>query len=448
MSSDIAKLYQDLMQNQKDVEESQGIFHKGLGHMYEGNAGDVTEQNIRNLETRPPNMSAYAAARNSPKIIAEAFELIKTEKILTLHDLEDYFYGGSFTKVLSTSSTDMINNLYGRRAWDQVNREHSLFSLLRKAVWTKSGWRLITPETANTAQYQTENGSIPNGEDPTFKKLMVTPSSIAVRNTRTDIADVIARIEDGVGIEEITQWLDARHKQIINLELLYPNEYAPLTYGIWSIDRLIASNAELAYGNIANSAVIAANYLDVYGLDRDAAPSYADAQVTGLAWGSGDRVLAVSHLDEILRLIRTNAGRANAVDQVFVTHPETADRIDELCRDNQRYNDILGTMFIRGGVNGLEAVQREGIEGGFQVATWKGVPIFEDICVPQDTVGRIYLINLQNMFVSMLMPTQFYGYGGPELTQTFNKEAMYRSVFNIVCTNFRSQGKIRDLKIS
>jgi len=43
------------------------------------------------------------------------------------------------------------------------------------------------------------------------------------------------------------------------------------------------------------------------------------------------------------------------------------------------------------------------------------------------------------------MPTKFYKWSGPEATSAFDINMLYRTVGQVVCTNFRKQGKIRDL---
>ena len=435
----------------RDPKPEEKIFNKGIGKggsktIYDVPAEEITRQDILNLNNFQGGSQMYARTNDIKKTML----LIKSSKIITLEDLENYHYGGLLMgKTVTTGTANAVQTMYGRRAWDQVNREHTLFSLLPKVAWSKSGWRVITDETANDPDYTLEDGSIPEGEDPNFDKMDVDPASIAKRTTRSDIFDMKTALEDGVSTLEIAKWLDKRHLQIINAELLKANEYIHNPKGLWSIDRLLASNAEIGYGNIANSAVITANYLDVYGKDRDAASSYLDAQVSGQAFASGDRPLSLALLNSVLRLIRTNSGRYSPSNMVMVTHPDTAVEIDEICSKNQRYEQLMGETFIRGGRGGMEnlgAERRAGVEGAFQVSTWKGIPIFEDPNVVQDTIGRIYFINLDYLFMSVLIPTKFYQWGGPELTASFNEEMMYRTVMNTVCTKFRAQGKLRDLK--
>ena len=427
------------------------MFQKGIGKggsktIYDVPAKEVDRQDILNLN----NFQGGSKMFQKTNDITKTMLLIKQEKIITLEDLENYHYGGLLMgKTVTTGTDNAVQSLYGRRAWDQVNREHTLFSLLRKVAWSKSGWRVITDEDNNNPDYTLEDGSIPEGEDPNFNKMAVDPASIAKRTTRSDIFDMKSTLEDGVSPLEIAKWLDDRHLQIINSELLKANEYVQNANGLWSIDRLIASNAEYGYGNVANGAVITANYLDVYGKDRDAAASYLDAQISGQSYVSGDRPLSLSLLNSVLRLIRTNSGRYSPSNMLILTHPDTAVDIDEICSKNQRYDQLVGETFIRGGRGGMEnlgAERRAGVEGAFQVSTWKGIPIFEDPNVVQDTTGRVYFINLDYLFMSVLIPTKYYQWGGPELTSSFNEEMMYRSVMNTVCTKFRAQGKLRDLE--
>jgi len=429
------------------------IFKKSIGKggmqtIYDVPANEITRDDLSNLNNMQANINNFARTAGDPRSLDKVMELIKKEKIITLQELENYIYGGSLIKTLTSTDTDVLNNIYGKRAWDQVNREHTLFSLLRKGVWSRSGWRVITPETTNDPQYTVEDGSIPASEEPTVKKLKVDPSSIARRLTQSDILNMLARIEDGIDEMDLLVWLDQRHKQIINSQLLAVNENAHNSIGLWSIDRLLASYAEYNYGDIANSAPITGGYLTVYGQARSSA-SWLDAQVSGQAYTLADRALSISLMNNVLQQIRTNGGRYSPSDKVILTHPETANHLDELCANNQRYNDVLGSTFIRGGRGGMEnlgAIPRDGIEGGFQVATWKGIPIFTDPGVVQDSIGRIYIIDLRYLFMSVLVPTRYYAWGGPETTAAFNMERMYRTVMNTVCRHFRSSGKIRDLQ--
>jgi len=453
MTESLEQIDYDLLQQlQKQSQDS--IFHQGIGKgggktIYSRNvsADEITTKDIENLNFQNANIQNYNRIRNDQVELIKVFQLISKSKINTLKQLENYLYGGSLTKTMTTTSTDMLNNLYGKNAWDQVNREHTLFALLRKKIWRRSGWRLITPEAADEEQYTREDGTIGAAEQPTFKKLKVDPSSIMRRTTETDILNILSSIEDGVDESTKIEWLDQRHKQIINYALLRANENEHNNIGIWSIDRIIASYAEYAYGNIANSAAITADYLTVYGLTRPSA-TYADAVVSGQAYGSGDRALNLTQLRTMIRQVRTLHGRINTSDYVILTHPETAQHIDELAANSQRYNDSVASTYIRGGRGGMQvlgAEPREGVEGSLKVATWEGIPIFDDPGVVQDTIGRIYLINLDLLFFGVLLPTRFYRWQGPESTSSFNIERLYRTVGNTVCRKFRSCGKIRDL---
>lgn len=414
---------------------------------------EIDQSDIEFLKNRGvPSRQVFNQTRGDLKKIGE---LLKKGIITTIDDLESWCYGGSLyrqitQKTVNSSTSGYINIMYGKRAWDQVNREHTLFSLLKKVAWGTSGWRVITPEDSNTEQYTTEDGTIPDGEDPTPYELSVTPASIARRTSRTDIVDALSELDDGLSMLEIAKWLDARHKQIINIALLRDaGGSAHNSKGLYSIDRIIGSYSELAYGKSDGSGVIPANYLDVYGLNRDGGASWADSQVLGQAFGSGDRDMLLKYLNNVIRQVRTNAGRIAAGEYVFVTHPDTADVIDQLAATNQRFKELTAKTFIKGGVGGMEilgAQPRDGIEGAMQVATYKGIPIFTDPNVVQDSIGRIYLVNLNHLFLSILMPTRFYKWGGPETTASFNIEAMYRTVGQVVCTNFRKHGKVRDLQ--
>ncbi len=420
----------------------------GITNPYKADINDLVQhpEILQKMKGNEPNTNNIVEI--DPKRV---LELIKKGFIQTIDDLETYVYGGSFfNKALTSGSTNYVNTMYGRVAWDQVNREANLFALLKKVPWSTSGWRVITDESANTAQYTVEGGSIPSEEDPAVSTLSISPASIARRSKRSDILDALSLVDDGVDVSFLAEWLTKRHKQIINIELLADAASASTSAThLTPIDRIIANNTELSYGKADNSAVIPANQLDVFGVDRDAGTNtWADAQVSGQAFGSADRPLTLSLLDSVIQQIRTEGGMYNN-RVIMVTHPETAIRIDQLCQSQQRFDQLSGITYLRGGKDGMRNLgpdQRDGVEGAFQVSTYRGIPIYEDKNVVQDvSLGRIYFINLDHLFVSVLIPTRFYQWQGPETTASFDINIMYRSVMNTVCTNFRKQGKVRDL---
>ena len=423
---------------------------KGIGNPYEASVKDIL-QNPGLIKKIASTMSGNA--RNVfDTDVKSTYKLIEKGYIQTMQELEAWSFQGALpgmTKDLTSQTTGYTNTIYGRTSWDQVNREATLFSLLPKKVWDKSGWRVVKDEDVDLAKYMTEGGSIPAGEDPSVGTLSMRPADIVIRNKRSDILDALALVDDGIGIEFLSSWLSKRHKQLINLELLAENGVASTSaIHLIPIDRIIAENSEIAYGLADNSNVLPAGSIDVYSEDRDTAAGWTDAQVSGQAYGSTDRPLTIDMLDNIIDDIRI-AGGVYDNNNIIVTHPETATRIDQLLRSQQRFDEVRGLTYLKGGSAGaqdLGAEPREGVEGGFQVKTYRGIPIYEDKNVVQDvSLGRIYILNLNHLFMAMLMPTKFYKWSGPEATSAFDINMLYRTVGQVVCTNFRKQGKIRDL---
>ena len=120
----------------------------------EAPANEIESSDIQYLKDNGvPSIETYNKNREVNQI-KEIMGMIRKEAIVTIDDLETYVYGGSlFKKTLTTGSTNVIQSMYGRRAWDQVNREHTLFALLRKVAWSTSGWRVITPEDNDNPDY-------------------------------------------------------------------------------------------------------------------------------------------------------------------------------------------------------------------------------------------------------------------------------------------------------
>jgi len=82
--------------------------------------------------------------------------------------------------------------------------------------------------------------------------------------------------------------------------------------------------------------------------------------------------------------------------------------------------------------------------------SYRNIPIFESIDVPQDTLSRIYLLDLGHTFIKVLAPTQYFqtgvDSGDPFILNKLNEEGMYVTMAELGCTMFKANGSIRDLQ--
>lgn len=370
-------------------------------------------------------------------------------EIKTIEDLEARVYGVPSSEFLGksdapvlTSTTGVRNILYGQRLWRQINVGYNALGAIGAKPWDTSGYRAITAAAATTSPGIAENGALPDTIKPTFKAIDVDPTSSAVTFNQSDLESMLEGKDDTIRWSDLVDYMSDEFKNRMNRALLATNDTVPST-GLNSLDRIVGSYAEIAYGKVDDSAVLDAGDLDIYGIDRDAAASWADAYVNGQAFGSGSRTLALSHIDAVFTNCRPYWDNRSTENKVIITGDDTLERIQQLMSAQVRYGDP-GTKRVQFTVNGVKTVS--GTDTGFDVASYKGVPIIPDGNVLQDTLSRIYCLDLDNVHLGVLTPPQYLESGDFFANSYIGKEGLYYMHGEVVCTKFKSQGKVRDLQ--
>jgi len=316
--------------------------------------------------------------------------------------------------------------LYGRQAFTYLNLASNVWSLLRKEVWDRSGWRaMITAPTWATGVAET--ASLPETVKPTLATLKATPKQIIGGWNVSLTMDALVGKDDVFDPAALRQAFAEGHAHNIDQMLLTDVE-TPADNNIESIDRICSSLAEAALCSSPADP-------DIYGVDRDAATTY-DAQV--LHNSNVNRDLTLSLVNQLIRQCRTAGARTE--DLVFLTGYDTYDTWISLLEAKQRF---MGEAWATKTINGVQTLA--GVEGGFQVSTYDGIPIFCDDSVVKDSISRIYLIDTSNVFIKVLMPTSYVSKPFPA-SDTLTNEAYFLTIAELGANRFNTSGKIRDLQ--
>ena len=181
--------------------------------------------------------------------------------------------------------------------------------------------------------------------------------------------------------------------------------------------------------------------LDIYSIDRDA-NTWSNAEVN-IATDAGltERTLSLDHLDDIFQKIWVRGGNP----KVILTGYDTLMRIQQLLQSQQRFMEEKRVTPTYNGVKGVP-----GIEAGFIVATYNGVPIIPSKDVQTDTLSRMYFLDTDYLYFSTAIPTQYFESGietgDPFAINRLGQEGMYRTMGELWTTFFGGHGSIRDLK--
>lgn len=382
--------------------------------------------------------------------------------IRTVYDMIDYWYG-FVPEYVSQNKSDTLakqddpmlttddgvrNAVYGSEVFSLVNSEPNIFALLENRAWTKSGERIINEHGHTSGSGGTaENGTLPDTNHPEFEQFETTPKTIAHTFDVSQAKQLLADTQDddlddpfdflrrwyGTGTEHQTGM--GEHPKHINEQL---GTGADSTAGndMESIDRAISDGSESSIFNTATDN-------DIYGFDR----SGNNFESNVLHNSDTDRTFTLDLLDDAIREVKTNSGKNPVSDDNYfwLTHHDTYQRIEDEVGGKER----LEAVRVSVGLNGVET--QPGDDVGITVQSYKNIPIFESVDVPQDTIGRVYLVDSATMYIKTLLPTQFYSTGtevdgNPFGINRLGNEGMYVTIGELTMVNPAAHAKVRDLK--
>lgn len=373
----------------------------------------------------------------------------------TIGDMLNYFYGATSQIAKAdapvlTTTTGVYNPVFGAFAFSQLNNEANAWSVLPKYPHPRSGFRVITADAGSAASGGVaEAGTLPETIKPTFQEITPTTKQVVHTFESSYIQEgKVKKGDDAIGDMEFLRGYFANlHVKRINEMLLANANTAVAGDNFESLDRVCCSYSEVS------SCSMTANRGDIYGLDRDAAASWSDAVVyhnSGTA-----RVLTDSLIRGIIYDIKNNGGRTN----VIVTGNDTAGRLAGLYDGQVRYMGVFKRdVLTQIGLNGVTT--EDGVGVGIRIATIYNIPLIEAQSCVKDTISRIYFLDtteqegtgIPRLGISLMYPTLYFEAGmsanmpNPFILGKTSTKGMYYTAGELVCTFFKAQGKIRDLK--
>jgi len=383
--------------------------------------------------------------------------------IRTITDMERYFYGAGNAMGYSYSGSELLKAdspmlsttggtyqaIYGRKVWSQLNQEFNAFSILPKRPWERSGWRVITSRPSFTVGGGVaENATLPDTTKPTFQHIAAKPKTIVHTFDMSETAMFLADKDDGLGDIRavLKEEMGKHHAEHIN-KMLLTDVTTTAGNDFESLDRVTAGDAGTAgltglKTSSSNPHVDAAADLDMYSIDRSA-NTWSDAEVNCAAdaAAASRRTLSLDHLDTLFQQVWERGGNP----KVILTGYDTLMRLQQLLQSQQRFMEEKRVTPTYNGVKGVP-----GLEAGFIVATYNGVPIIPSKDVTKDGLSRMYFLDTDYLYFSTAIPTQYFESGietgDPFAINRLGQEGMYRSMGELWTTFFGGQGSIRDLK--
>jgi hypothetical protein len=372
--------------------------------------------------------------------------------VRTIQDMERYYYGGNALTGYTYSSGDILKAdapllsttagtyqaIYGRKVWSQLNQEFNAFSILPKKPWEKSGWRIITSKASFTkGGGVAENASLPDTTKPEFLHVAAKPKTVAHTFDLSEVAMFLSDKDDGMGDvrQVLKEEMGKHHADHIN-RMMTGDVDTTAGNDFESLDR-VTSTPDVMNGAGWRDA---ATDRDMYSITRDGSADFHNAEVSCSADGTATRALSLDHLDTIFQQVWTRGGNP----KVMLTGYDTLMNIQQLLQSQQRFMETKRVTPSYSGVKGVP-----GMEAGFIVATYNGVPIIPSKDIVADGSSRIYYLDTDYLWFQTAIPTQYFESGietgDPFAINRLGQEGLYRTMGELWCSFFGAQGSIRDL---
>jgi len=320
-----------------------------------------------------------------------------------------------------------------------LNQEFNAFSILPKKPWEKSGWRITTAKPSFTkGGGLAENATLPDTTKPTFLHVAAKPKTIGHTFDLSEVAIFLADKDDGLGDirQVLKEEMGKHHADHVN-QMLTIDVDTPASNDFESLDRLTTDPDTHTVGNAYVSTL---TDHDMYSVTRDGSADFHSAETSSSGTKGTNRTLSLDHLDTIFQQVWTRGGNP----KVIFTGYDTLMRVQQLLQSQQRFMETKRVTPSFSGVKGVP-----GIEAGFIVATYNGVPIIPSKDVTTDGISRIYYLDTDYLWFQTAIPTQYFESGietgDPFAINRLGQEGLYRTMGELVVSFYGAQGSIRDL---
>ena len=404
-------------------------------------------------------------------------------QIKTIDELEALYYGYNRNLLrkadapVTTSTTGVFNAIFGAYAWAQLNLEANAFGILPKYPWDKSGFRVITAKpTLNTNSGNTalggtaEGGTIAETVKPTLQEIDIRPKTAQLPFSASEVMEWLAtHSKDDIwgGLGSLRLYMAVQHKEFLNRMLLADVESVAAgasgantgTTDFETLDRIISSDAEedaVGGSQTGQYDPWAANAT----VDRDSGTNF-DCTVESASGTIGTNgVLTDDTLRSFLRKIRIAAGKD---PNVFLGSHEVYSEIQGLYMPSVRIPNPYGEALVQIDVNGIQTFKGTGV--GIHVDSIYGIQFIPSKDAPSNSadsseIGRLFALDTSDaegygyprIGISIAIPTEYYeatrrSPAYPFVNNAFVEKGVFRTMGETVCRHFKSQGKIRDIKL-
>ena len=397
-------------------------------------------------------------------------------------------------------ASDFFVNTFGAKVWDSLNSQTRFFNLMRKVAWgPTTGYRIRSGRNAST-QPVTEVAALPDIDSPDLQTLYIQPKFMVTAMGVSALAQFLGTLEGGIGdalaVAQETAMID--HTKKLNQMLLAAAAQRVVTGG-GTPDTVVNNgwvnigdvyNGTTVSGDVTVTAIGASNAISysgnalttneiiyiksrggfasiddiievtgrtINGVSVTSAPNYGSLTASGRTtdnWNAGNvfdnsgtlRHFSTGLLDQSIDKVR----RAGGEPDLIVTGIEQITRLGTILQANQHFIGE-GTFQVKMGGEGTLV----GYPTGFQVSTYKGIPLFPDFDIATSWQlaangnavrgGNCYVLDTRFLEVPVLFTTQYMESRDYLQNNMLGIKAIYLTAAEFRALDFRKQAKIMDL---
>ena len=412
------------------------------------------------------------------------------------------------------SQQDFFTNTFGAKVWDALNSQTRSFNLLRKVAWgSTTGWRIRSGRNKSTRGVA-ERAALPTIDSPDLQNVYIHPAFIVTSLGVSALSQFLATVEGGLGdaLAVNQEAAEVDHLKAINQMLMAPSEIRLMTVASQTEATLVTGGGESVFeGDIFNVSGLANTTITITEIDEDditftktgagtvaadqvlyimnrgGVASLADVinedgrTVNGVDLGTGNgaeygtmgdagsslgasrargkwnaagylggnagtiRHLNTGLLDNGIKSVRQNGFQPDLI----ITGVEQEVRLGTILQANQHFMGEASFQVKQGGEATLP-----GYETGFEVATYKKIPLFTDVDTApvwgtgsdDDMKGRdVFILDTRFLELPVLFTTQYMESRDYIHNNMLGIKAIFLTACNLRCLNFRAQARITDL---
>ena len=408
---------------------------------------------------------------------------------------------GYFAKQTYLQATDVFTATYGRKVWDALNNQTRFWNILRKVQWgPTTGWRVRSDRGDSRSRPVTEVGSIPTIDVSAYQNVDSAPRIMATDFGVSLKSQIMSGLEGGMGDNlAVEQEAAARdHIKEINQELLLRSETIATTAGATGVGEILNAAGTLRIGDtfggttindtartysgldsagdaewtgggsltddeviyvksragftsiddivnqdgVVKAGVTVTNGADVYNQATRAAGGW-NAAATVLHNSGTGRNLTLSLLDQAIREVRVNG----ADPDVILMGYDQFDRLSSLLQAQQRYMD-WGEFVVKVG----DESTLPGSHAGFQVATYRGIPVIVDpdvstsfTAADAEMGSNVYVLDTRYLELAVAAPTQYIDNRDFFQANAFVLRGLFYTIGELRALRMDAHAKITDL---